>query len=106
MADTEDVRTFDEYRRRYFPEQYERDRLAAMTPAEAVRDALAKAAARLVACRHCGKYPEADGDHSCPCPHTDAECPDHPVVTPSRADRQPPNSSSDAKGGSASDAGG
>lgn len=30
------------------------------------------------ACRHCGKQPDADGDHSCPCPYTDADCPDHP----------------------------
>jgi hypothetical protein len=35
-------------------------------------------------CRHCGKAPEADGDHSCPCPYTDAECKIHPriVATP------------------------
>lgn len=29
-------------------------------------------------CRHCGKPPEADGDHSCTCPHPDDFCPDHP----------------------------
>lgn len=29
-------------------------------------------------CKHCGAGPDADGDHSCPCPHTDADCPDHP----------------------------
>lgn len=32
-------------------------------------------------CRHCGKLPEADGDHSCPCPYRDDDCPDHPLVT-------------------------
>lgn len=31
------------------------------------------------ACRHCGRLPEADGDHSCTCPYSDAECPDHPA---------------------------
>lgn len=29
------------------------------------------------ACRHCGRLPDADGDHSCPCPYPDHECPDH-----------------------------
>jgi hypothetical protein len=29
-------------------------------------------------CRHCGKPPEADGDHNCPCPNPDDFCPDHP----------------------------
>ena len=29
-------------------------------------------------CRHCGKPPEADGDHTCPCPNPDDFCPDHP----------------------------
>lgn len=28
------------------------------------------------ACIHCGAHPEADGDHSCPCPARDGEC-DH-----------------------------
>jgi len=28
-------------------------------------------------CRHCGKPPEADGDHSCPCPNPDGLCPEH-----------------------------
>jgi hypothetical protein len=28
-------------------------------------------------CHHCGLPPEADGDHSCPCPNRDEECPDH-----------------------------
>ena len=32
-------------------------------------------------CRHCGSLPEADGDHSCPCPYRDDECPDHPERT-------------------------
>jgi hypothetical protein len=25
-------------------------------------------------CRHCGKRPEADGDHNCTCPHPDLYC--------------------------------
>lgn len=25
-------------------------------------------------CRHCGAPPEADGDHSCPCPYSDEDC--------------------------------
>jgi len=29
-------------------------------------------------CRHCGKLPEADGDHSCPCPKSDEDCTEHP----------------------------
>lgn len=29
------------------------------------------------ACRHCGSLPDDDGDHSCPCPYRDGECPDH-----------------------------
>jgi hypothetical protein len=33
----------------------------------------AKTAQQLV-CDHCGALPDADGDHTCPCPHTDAEC--------------------------------
>lgn len=28
-------------------------------------------------CRHCGRAPDADGDHTCPCPHPDGLCPDH-----------------------------
>lgn len=28
-------------------------------------------------CKHCGKRPEADGDHNCPCPYSDADCPNH-----------------------------
>jgi len=32
------------------------------------------------ACRHCGSPPESDGDHSCPCPYRDDDCPDHPLV--------------------------
>lgn len=28
-------------------------------------------------CNHCGALPESDGDHSCPCPFPDHECPDH-----------------------------
>lgn len=28
-------------------------------------------------CWHCGSPPDADGDHSCPCPYRDEECPDH-----------------------------
>jgi hypothetical protein len=29
-------------------------------------------------CHHCGSLPDSDGDHSCPCPYTDDECPLHP----------------------------
>jgi DNA-binding CsgD family transcriptional regulator len=29
-------------------------------------------------CRHCGEPPEADGDHTCECPYSDDNCPDHP----------------------------
>lgn len=29
-------------------------------------------------CRHCGQTSDPDGDHSCPCPHSDEDCPDHP----------------------------
>jgi hypothetical protein len=28
-------------------------------------------------CHHCARLPEADGDHSCTCPHPDETCPDH-----------------------------
>lgn len=28
-------------------------------------------------CYHCGKLPDADGDHSCPCPYSDEDCPNH-----------------------------
>lgn len=38
-------------------------------------------------CAHCGAPPEADGDHSCPCPHRDEDCPDHPWA---RAERLVP----------------
>lgn len=37
-------------------------------------------------CHHCAKAPELDGDHSCPCPYTDAECPNHPDVRPAHSD--------------------
>lgn len=33
-----------------------------------------------ITCRHCGKPPEDDGDHSCPCPYRDDDCPDHPLI--------------------------
>lgn len=39
--------------------------------ADAVEDYLA------TRCRHCGKPPEKDGDHSCPCPNSDADCEEH-----------------------------
>lgn len=29
-------------------------------------------------CHHCGALPDVDGDHTCPCPNTDAECREHP----------------------------
>jgi hypothetical protein len=29
-------------------------------------------------CSHCGKLPEADGDHSCTCPNRDSNCLEHP----------------------------
>jgi hypothetical protein len=29
------------------------------------------------ACHHCGRLPEADGDHTCTCPFTDSECLEH-----------------------------
>lgn len=41
--------------------------------------AVVRRALNLDRCRHCGKPPEADGDHSCPCPHRDDDCPDHPI---------------------------
>lgn len=28
-------------------------------------------------CRHCGALPDADGDHTCPCPNPDDDCPTH-----------------------------
>ena len=28
-------------------------------------------------CLHCEKPPEADGDHTCPCPYPDDKCPVH-----------------------------
>lgn len=31
-------------------------------------------------CHHCGSGPDPDGDHSCPCPHRDEDCPDHPLT--------------------------
>lgn len=34
-------------------------------------------------CHHCGRPPDDDGDHTCPCPLTDSECFEHtadPVV--------------------------
>lgn len=34
-------------------------------------------AAVKVACHHCGSGPDADGDHSCPCPNSDTECLEH-----------------------------
>jgi hypothetical protein len=33
-------------------------------------------------CHHCGKPDEADGDHSCSCPHRDEVCADHPIPRP------------------------
>lgn len=28
-------------------------------------------------CYHCGERDDADGDHTCSCPYSDADCPDH-----------------------------
>lgn len=39
-------------------------------------------AALILRCHHCGQPDEVDGDHSCPCPHTDDECRDHPALCP------------------------
>ena len=33
------------------------------------------------ACYHCGRRPELDGDHTCPCPKRDGECPEHDPIT-------------------------
>lgn len=33
------------------------------------------------ACWHCGAMPDPDGDHSCPCPNRDGECPEHDTVS-------------------------
>lgn len=31
-------------------------------------------------CRHCGRLgSDPDGDHTCPCPYSDADCPNHPA---------------------------
>lgn len=80
------VSTYDEYLQTYRPDEWERQRRERLTPEqvayEDTRDAIRAAAASI--CRHCGALPEADGDHSCPCPHSDQNCPDHPVVTPSQ----------------------
>lgn len=32
---------------------------------------------RDVHCIHCGRLADEDGDHTCPCPNRDGECPDH-----------------------------
>jgi len=32
-----------------------------------------------VSCRHCGDFGPRDGDHTCSCPFSDADCPDHPL---------------------------
>ena len=29
-------------------------------------------------CRHCGNVGKPADDHTCPCPHGDETCPDHP----------------------------
>lgn len=38
-------------------------------------------------CYHCGKPPEADGDHTCPCPFSDTECLEH-TLNPAPSGRQ------------------
>lgn len=79
------VSSYDEYLRTYRPDEWERLRRERLTPEQiAYEDASAaiRAAAKAVsedACRHCGALPEADGDHSCPCPYSDQECADHAV---------------------------
>lgn len=35
----------------------------------------------LVPCRHCDDWSPPGEDHSCPCPHPDETCPDHPIAT-------------------------
>jgi hypothetical protein len=42
-------------------------------------DARAYRAYALLACHHCGKTPDADGDHTCPCPFHDNDCKEHPA---------------------------
>jgi hypothetical protein len=41
-------------------------------------------------CHHCGKPPEADGDHTCSCPLSDSECLEHTLnpVAPETTWRQ------------------
>jgi hypothetical protein len=39
--------------------------------------AVQRAVVERMVCHHCGRLPEADGDHSCTCPHPDETCPDH-----------------------------
>ena len=50
-------------------------------------------------CAHCGRLPDADGDHSCPCPYSDAECPDHPAAS-ERSPSTEPGSPQPSKGDS------
>lgn len=33
----------------------------------------------LTACHHCLYVGPTGGDHTCPCPHHDNDCPDHPL---------------------------
>jgi len=41
---------------------------------------MSKSEDEVTRCHHCGKLPDADGDHSCPCPYPDDECPDHWMI--------------------------
>jgi len=48
---------------------------------DAQRDRRPEASLPVDACYHCGRLPDADGDHSCPCPKRDGECPEHDPIT-------------------------
>lgn len=49
-------------------------------------DALYGVFEETVMCHHCGKGPDADGDHSCPCPLSNSACLEH-TLNPVRATR-------------------
>lgn len=61
-------------------------RLGTTTSQRDRAEALLTAVARVLSasCHHCGRMPDSDGDHSCPCPSSDSECLEHtadPVVS-------------------------